>query len=1238
KGIKMEQPQAEEPEQQLQQLLKQLEAAPKDQLPKTLQAYFKRTNNSLENFAIYFLAALRQQTEQHFRSSGSNESETPKCLTPVHKAANRSMQAELALNESQLSNLSIGNASSTPVRQSGNPQQQGRRSGNFCSTPQSSERSQGNRSGGGAGGAAASGSFCLGDFIMNATPTQGHQRANKKKVTPQSAAAAATTSQDNNKSQKPRRRVLPMTISKTVSSTSFGDSSFSHENNLLRLSQSCELDRSQGAALEQEARKTLLLHKQEIKSEAPVAAATSQQLEAPEAEPIAIDLAEVRHSEQLKLLAGIYGQLMELNLVPNVLSELSYALQLLNIRAIEATTPEAPAEVTPLSLLSQYKECVYFAVQLLEQQQELLLQLDRKSLAVLLQHERVSLLSPQLQQQLEASCQRKQQQSKALQQESQQPQQSQQQQNVYYQHDKDSRDNFPNQNEFCAFKRQRDLFYEALKHWEATHLNRMFSFSEELGSRVREIFKMSEHAVNMSHFAKLFVSQLLMSSGETHESPEELLGLKLDQQRLNRLAQRLVTSNSSVEDQFPRTQAFFRDFISGCGSIAFLVQLQLALYVHLLRYNDSSFELLPLQPADDDESEQQAATYVVRAQAMAELLMLAKFLGYVYALPYNRATSNHACPEQLQLRRQFQPPFELRAHLERAMHQGKLLITLPWLVQYLIMLDVVTLQLPASVATLELLFALYCEARSNPQQSLQPCALFITRSCLGWLLESQPALSSAYYAQRSAGRRSDATTALVQDCLRSLCFARDQGKVAAMLEALLPVACPFLHDFRVAITPSQRQAQRSGRYRYITTRLEQLSSSSSAAAIKSPPQEQDSQAPKEQPSAQQLEQRKLNEAFLHSQNASMRRLLEFVTERSFKCVVKDAQQQLLMPAKSAADALVNGISSTQQAEVLRELQRIYQQAWSQACQQWKAQVPGMLDKRIEQSLCALLPENTNEVLRLTYAHLIRQQAQAQLQQYLQTRVLQSTFYQLDLQEVASKVCRANKNSAQSTSASSAAASNEMCLDATAVELRLSDLLHELQQWVHCLSLRPEHLRHMCELPALMQRTRKAAQLPQMPTYFYELLGSILVRLLQLLICRQPQLCTPTLISASCDVWLAHKPTDAADVPAAVPECLEALLSVQFVQELSLHLHGFRLLEQLLLQMLDAGVLQMEQLNQLFMPLFKENWAPPVWNALSQLLQKVSQNRGEGDSHVEDDGKSHLFMEVLADLSRDLDSF
>lgn len=1205
-----------EPEQHLKQLINKLESIELNQLPEKFKTHFQREQSGLEDFAIYYLAALRQHTEQHFRNSSSNESETPKSQTPVRQPKPPT-QTDQELNESQLSQLSIGNVS-TPVRQ--NPQ--GRRSigGQFNSTPQSNERST-NRSGG--GGSVSSGSFCLGDFLLNTTPNHSQHRARKKPLTPQS-----NTAQDcaHNKSQKPRRRVVPMTISKNVSSSSsFGDtSSFSNENNLLRLSQSCEVDRSQGAELELEARKTLLLRRQEIKSEAPVEREIEREREQ-EIRPVEpVSLENVSQAKRLQVLASIYSLLMDLNLVPNVLSEISYALQLLNIHNIEAdASPTKSDSETPLALLTGYKECIYFAVQLLEQQQELLLQLDRKSLGVLLQHDRLSLLSKEMQAQLELTCQQKQhlKSKRELFPDTQNPQQ-----NVYYQHEKDSRDNFPSQQEFGAFKTQRDLFYKALKQWEQLHLNRVFCFSRDLGQCVREIFRQSEHAVNMAHFAKLFVSQLLMSSGETQESPEEL-GLKLDQQRLNRLAQRLITSNSSVEDQFPRTQAFFRDFISECGSLAFLVQLQLALYVQLLRHNDSSFELLPLQAEDDDDGEVVQSPFIVRPQALAEMLMLAKFLGYVCAFPYNRSPTAYACPQQLQLRRQFQPPFEMRTHLERAMRQDKLLITLPWLVQYLAMLDLVTLQLPAAVATLELLYALYegVVANQNPQ-------FFITRICLGWLLESQPALSSGYYSQRSAKSLNEASAALVADCLRSLSISY-KGQAAALLEQLLPVACPFLHEFCVSITPSQRQVQRSGRFRYITTRLEQLSGSKKLHSSHSKPEETVDPLQTVAASSSEEKQRKLVDAFLHSQSASMRRLLEFVTERSFKCVVKDAQQIILLPSKAAADALVNGIRSTQQQEVQRELQRIYQQARTQASQQWEEQVPAMLEQRIEQSLMALLPLNTHEVVRRTYSHLIRQQAQPQLQQWLETSVMQSNFYHGDLQEVAIKVCRANKNNSQATSSSSGT-SNEMCLT-DANGLSLSAILHELQQWVHCLSLRPEYLCYMSDLQGLLGRTKEAVQLKQLPSYFYQLIGSILVRLLQLLIFRQPHLLTEDVINTSCEVWLTPQ---VRGTDEATPVFLEGLLSISFVQELSSNSSSFQLLHQLLHAMLEARVLAIDQLNQLFLPLFKENWTPPVWSALSQVLQQLSKNHTDDNSNVDDDGKSHLFMEVLADLSQDLDSF
>ncbi|XP_017089965.2 protein disks lost [Drosophila bipectinata] len=1219
-------------EKHLQQLLVQLEKVPRPQLQQKFVASFKKGQKGqagqccLEDFAAYFLSALRHHTKKYYYSRSS---ETPvKSVTPLRHQRPPPEDVVQEPDE-QLFNESFGNRSassaastSTPARQ----QPQSRRStpasggGQFCSTPQSGG---GNRSAGGGGG--ASHSFRLGDFLVN-TPNQSQQRM-KKKTTPQNQGGAATSGSTPTPQSKPRRRVLPMTISKNVSAnSSFGDtSSFSNDNNLWRLSQSSEIfDRSQGAALEMEARKSLLLHKQEIKSEAPVNLSQQEQ-RTPDDEPLPIEsvsLEDVQETAHLQLLSAIYGLLIDLNLVPNILSELSFALQLLNVRDL-AQSPEESSTSKPFERLSDYKSCVFFAAKLLESQQKLLLQLDRKTMGVLLQNERLSLLPQGMLQQLEVSCQQKQDFSRG------ETPSSSSQQNVYFHEEKDSRDNFPSENEFRAFKSQRDLFYKTFKQWEASHLNRIFNFANELNPKVREIFKVSDHPVNMAHFAKLFVSQLLISATETTESPEEL-GLKLDPLRLNRLAQRLVTSNSSVEGQFPRSQAFFRDFIAGCPSMAFLVQLKIALYVQLMRHNESTFELLQL--SEDVGSEDQSASqgpYIVRVQTMANMLILAKFLGFVTVLPFSGTTQHGGpalpvvCPQQLQLRSHFQPEFNLREIVERSMRQGKLLITLPWLVQYLVMLDLVSLQLPDSLATLELLYGLYASLRT---EKMQPGAVFIVRTCIGWLLDAQPQLVLGYYGYRKTESGSSQVAGTIEHCLSGL--RSQENSLAPSLEELLPVACPFLQEFRVSITPSKQA--RSGRFRYITTRLEQLThnSSSSSKEVIVPPSEL---------TPADHQQRRLADAFLHSQNASTRRLIEFVTERCFKCVVKDAQQEILLPSKAAADGKVNEISSEEENEVLLQLQQIFQQAREQACQSWKEKVPQLLSQKITSSLEALLPASTNEVLRSTYAHLIRCQAQVQLQQWLQASVLQSTFYHGDLQELATKVCHSNRYKA--TAAEGGTSELQLSSD---TGFSLSELLFQMQQWRHSLSLRPDTVGTQKELVEFLRQSQQAVLLKQLPTVFYHLIGSGLVHLLQLLITKKPQFLTSDVTSVCCVVWLSPQLSPSEGCPSI----FEGLLSVTFIGELGKNPYGFVLLEELLRSMLQTGVMRADQLNELFMPLFRENWPPNVWTPLSNLLQQLSisgsaaagQNTSAAGDSPEDEAKSHLFMEMLADLSRDLDSF
>lgn len=180
-----------------------------------------------------------------------------------------------------------------------------------------------------------------------------------------------------------------------------------------------------------------------------------------------------------------------------------------------------------------------------------------------------------------------------------------------------------------------------------------------------------------------------------------------------------------------------------------------------------------------------------------------------------------------------------------------------------------------------------------------------------------------------------------------------------------------------------------------------------------------------------------------------------------------------------------------------------------------------------------------------------------------------------------------------------------------------------------------------ELAELLRQSQQAVLLKQLPTVFYHLIGSGLVHLLQLLITKKPELLTMDVTSACCVAWRSPQllPSEGC------PSIFEGLLNVTFIGELEKNPYGFLLLEELLRGMLKTGVIRADQLNDLFMPLFRENWTPTVWTPLSNLLQQLSategvvvtQNTSSGES-PEDEAKSHLFMEMLADLSRDLDSF
>lgn len=310
----------------------------------------------------------------------------------------------------------------------------------------------------------------------------------------------------------------------------------------------------------------------------------------------------------------------------------------------------------------------------------------------------------------------------------------------------------------------------------------------------------------------------------------------------------------------------------------------------------------------------------------------------------------------------------MRELLRKSLTEQKLVVTLPWIVQFLAMLDAVSLRSEYYRQVFQLLYELYMMTtdfgREQPRLAMRPTSLFIVRSCLGWLFD-QPNVPNDYYDYRqnrkplaiaptasSSGEMTAAqilvpkhvahffqsadhqvvlntegckfdddrllTCALEKLSSEKHLFGTTKSYQTAtsctstfdpLLENVLISACPFLADFRVSIMPKRnlKTVSRTGRYRHITTLFETNEPRPATVAAKT---EDDAQT-------------KLVEAFLHSQSLSVRRTVEFVQERVFSAVVKDFQVEILIPFKKSIIEQVDKVQSKQREVIYDELFRIY---------------------------------------------------------------------------------------------------------------------------------------------------------------------------------------------------------------------------------------------------------------------------------------------------------------------------
>uniref|UniRef100_A0AAR2JCR4 Codanin-1 C-terminal domain-containing protein n=1 Tax=Pygocentrus nattereri TaxID=42514 RepID=A0AAR2JCR4_PYGNA len=553
------------------------------------------------------------------------------------------------------------------------------------------------------------------------------------------------------------------------------------------------------------------------------------------------DPAKVTNASELNLLAELYCACISENLVPCVFLELFFVLQLLTTRSVFASETEEQAHI------SCFFFCEFWRIILL------LSHLDRCTLRLLAENERVGAFSPALRDRLvqtQDTCR-----AKVL------PDPTTFIHSVPFQPATDNRTNFSSDKAFHIFKKQRDIFYELLREWEDYHKEPGWEFEAALGNRVRTMVSQLTAAGNHCHFARLFQKQLVQMCkgprvlGSPSDAPDaDLLGMVGADSlgRLKRLQERLIQpqalSGPCPPPSFPGHQEFFKDFLQTASCCQLNQHLKDGLCQQLLQLNEVSILGPEATSAAGEEGKQRFSSVLLVAR------LLAKFLGFISFLPYqtSEAPSREIQEAAIALRSKCAPVLDVCGVLRSCVHRKRTVLTVPWLVEFLSMLDYTGPFLPCYRTALGLLLQLYRRMRLSQGQFYLNQLLLV--AVLGWLF---------------------------QDCL------------ALVDQQLLYTCCPYLGEFRklLAAFVSGSASKTGGLIRKITP---------TSAEPRGPPTNR----------SQQKLHLDLEQAFFHNQPPSLKRTVEFVAERVGSNCVKHIKATLVSElVKGGEKTLRDGLGS-----------------------------------------------------------------------------------------------------------------------------------------------------------------------------------------------------------------------------------------------------------------------------------------------------------------------------------------
>ncbi|KAF5291760.1 hypothetical protein FQA39_LY14248 [Lamprigera yunnana] len=611
-------------------------------------------------------------------------------------------------------------------------------------------------------------------------------------------------------------------------------------------------------------------------------------------------LKSVTFSDRLDILIRIYAFLLQNSLVVNLTSEIYFLITLMLTKTFED-------RVCDNNVLSSLHNQVYFAVRVLQTQLDFLNVLDKFTLRLLVENARFK----QFAETNFVSKLLKIQESRT---ESKVARISEGLKSVYFVCDTDNVNNFSNGLSFKMFRKQRDLFYEILQTWENCHLLPNWNFQKLLGEQIYTLINLHCDSSNFMHFAKLFKSQLITSVC-TDSTDQPIISIpNVDKRKLSQLHTRMAgVQNCGGLNSVPRFyghEEFYKDFIMIANSYPFNKHLIDSIAAEMITSHNFS---LCAEEFDANRN----TTKKMYLTSLKTLKTLAKFLGFLESLPYKSNVSQ--LPEeviscQLQIRNHIQITLDFKKILEEAVCKKQLMLIVPWLTEYLAMLDPVTFQLKQIQDVVNILFQIYYESYRYP---------IVIKLMIGWLLELPHFPNKSYYKwllnPNVSGYKRETKC---QICLDDLDIF-DQN--------VFYMCCSYLDEIKKALSTDVNSSSKIITLNHITPISADEASSETV---------------------NKRLQVQLEDAFFKSQSDSIKKTVEFVAERIASNCVKEICYETVPSRKEYS--LQEFIRKLEEVEVTENADNLMEELATSAFENLKNDIDIFISKETETRIRATM--------------------------------------------------------------------------------------------------------------------------------------------------------------------------------------------------------------------------------------------------------------------------------------------